>query len=86
MYFIIIFRLFHLYILMDKTRTVRQKCLFNELVLSFWALKKSAEAQSNLMILSKVIAVTDDDNDDNDNRQTADRHRRKHRFFSVRGP
>ena len=56
---------------MDKTITVGQKCLVNELVLSFWALKKSAKAQSNLMILSKVIAVTDDDNDnDNDNRQT----------------
>ena len=52
---------------MDKTITVGQKLLFNELVLSFWALKKCAKAQSNLMILSKVIAVTDKDND---NRQT----------------
>ena len=54
---------------MDKTITVGQKWLVNELVLSFSTLKKSAKAQSNLMILSKVIAVTDDDND-NDNRQT----------------
>ena len=53
---------------MNKTITVDQKWLINELVLSFWALKKSAKAQSNLMILSKVIAVTDDN--DNDNRQT----------------
>ena len=52
---------------MDKTITVGQKWLVNELVLSFWALKKSAKAQFNLMILSKVIAVTND----NDNRQTA---------------
>ena len=56
---------------MDKTITVGQKGLVNELVLCLWALKKSAKAQSNLMILSKVIAVTDDDNDnENDNRQT----------------
>ena len=45
---------------MDKTITVGQKWLVNELVLSFWALKKSAQAQSALMILSKVIAVRDD--------------------------
>ena len=51
----------------DKIITVGQKWLVNELVLSFWALKKSATAQSNLMILSKVIAVTDDDNDNNNN-------------------
>ena len=50
---------------MDKTITVGQKWLVDELCLSFWALKKSAKAQSNLAILSKVIAVTD-----NDNRQT----------------
>ena len=53
---------------MDKTITVGQKCLVNQLVLSFWALKKCAKAQSNLMILAKIIAVTDNDNDDN--RQT----------------
>ena len=41
---------------MDKTIIVGQKWLINELVLSFSALKKSAKAQSNLMILSKVIA------------------------------
>ena len=60
---------------MDKTIIVCQKWLVNELVLSFSALKKCAKAQSNLMILSKVIALTDDDNDNdnddnNDNRQT----------------
>ena len=32
-------------------------------------MKNSAKSQSNLMIISKVIAVTDDDNN-NDNRQT----------------
>ena len=53
---------------MDKTITVGQKYLVNELVLCFWILKKSAKAQSKLMILSKVIAVTEDN--DNDNRQT----------------
>ena len=45
---------------MDKTITVGQKWLVNELVLYFCVLKKFAKAQSNLMILSKVIAVTDD--------------------------
>ena len=55
---------------MDKTITVGQKWLVNELVLSFWALKKSAKSQSNLMILSKVIAVTDDNDNDNDNTRT----------------
>ena len=56
---------------MDKTITVGQKWLVNELVLSFWALKKSAKAQSNLsnlMILSNVIAVTDNDNDNDSKR------------------
>ena len=61
---------------MDKTITVGQKWLVNELVLPFWALRKSAKAQSNLMILSTVIVVIDDDNDDdndndNYNRQTS---------------
>ena len=67
---------------MDKTLTVGQKWLVNELVLSFSALKKSAKAQSNLVILSKVIAVTDDDND-NDNRQTGTVVQTV--FFSTRG-
>ena len=53
---------------MDKTITVGQKWLVNEFVVSFWVLKKCAKAQSNLMIISKVIAVTDD-NDNDDNRQ-----------------
>ena len=60
---------------MDKTITVCQKWLVNELVLSFWTLKKCAKVQLNLMILSKVIAVTDNDsdsdNDNDDNRQTS---------------
>ena len=55
---------------MDKTITVGQKWLVNELVLSFWALKKCAKAQFNLMILSKVITLTDNDNNDNRQRDT----------------
>ena len=53
--------------LMDKTITVCQKCLVDELVLSFWTPMKCAEAQSNLMSLSKVIALT---YNNDDNRQT----------------
>ena len=48
---------------MDKIRTVGQKWLVNERVLFLWTLKKWTKAQSNLMILSKVIAVTDDVNE-----------------------
>ena len=45
-------------VLMNKTRNVGQKCLVNELVL-FYAIKKCAKAQSNLIIFSKVIVFTD---------------------------
>ena len=51
---------------MDKTRTIGQKWLANELIHSFLALKKCAKAQSNPVILSKVIVFT------NDRRQTTD--------------
>ena len=45
--------------LMDKTRTVGQKWLANELDLQFLTLKKCTKGQSNLSILSKVIVYTD---------------------------
>ena len=65
-------------IFLDKTRTVCQKSLFNKLVLSFWSLKRYAKAQSNLVILSKVIVLIDKNNDVN-------RHRRNNNSFSLRG-
>ena len=43
---------------MDKTRTVRQKWLANELDLQFLTLKKCTKGQSNRLILSKVIVLT----------------------------
>ena len=45
---------------MDKTRTVGQKWLANELDLHFWTLKKCTKFQSNRSILSKVIVYTTD--------------------------
>ena len=56
------------YTIMDKTKTVVQRWLFKKCILSFWALKKCPKAQSNPIIPSKVIVLTDDD--DNDDRQT----------------
>ena len=44
---------------MDKTRTIKQKWLVNELVLSFWAFKRCAEFQSNLITLLRVIVSTE---------------------------
>ena len=52
---------------MDKTRTVGQKCLANELDLHFLTLKKCTKGQSNRSILSKVIVLT---NYKSTNRQT----------------
>ena len=43
---------------MDKTRTVSQKWLANELDLHFLALTKCTKGQSNRSILSKVIVLT----------------------------
>ena len=43
---------------MDKTRTVGQKWLANELDLHFLTLKKCTKGQSNRSILSKVIVLT----------------------------
>ena len=44
--------------LMDKTRTIGQKWLANELDLHFLTLKKFTKGQSNQSILSKVIVLT----------------------------
>ena len=44
---------------MDKTRTIGQKWLANELDLQFLTLKKCTKGQSNRSILSKVIMYTD---------------------------
>ena len=44
---------------MDKTRTVGQKWLANELDLQFLTLNKSTKFQSNRSILLKVIVYTD---------------------------
>ena len=43
---------------MDKTKTIGQKWLANELDLHFLALKKCTKFQSNRLILSKVIVLT----------------------------
>ena len=43
---------------MDKTRTVGQKWLANELDLHFLTLKKCTTGQSNRSIFSKVIVLT----------------------------
>ena len=43
---------------MDKTRTVGQKWLANELDLHFLTLQKCIKGQSNRSILSKVIGLT----------------------------
>ena len=48
---------------MDKTRTVRQKWLANQLDLHFLTLKKFTKGQSNRSILSKVIVCTDTQTD-----------------------
>ena len=61
---------------MDKTRTVGQKWLANELDLHFLTLNKCTKFQSNRSILSKVIVYTD--------RQTG-RHLRENHFFGFRG-
>ena len=43
---------------MDKTRTISQKWLANELDLHFLALKKRTKFQYNRSFLSKVIVLT----------------------------
>ena len=43
---------------MDKTRTVGQKWLANDLDLHFLTLSKYTKGQSNRSILSKVIVIT----------------------------
>ena len=43
----------------NKTRTIGQKWLANELDLHFSILKEYTKGQSNLLIFSKVIVLTD---------------------------
>ena len=42
---------------MDKTKTIGQKWLVNDLNFSFWALKRCTKFQSNPKILSRIIRV-----------------------------
>ena len=59
---------------MDKTRTIGQKWLANELDLHFLSLKKCTKCQSNRSILSKVIVLT--------NYKSTDRYIRENYIFS----
>ena len=66
--------------LMNKTRTIGQKWLVNELVFYFWAFKRCAKFQFNPTILSSNCVHrhrTDD--------WHTDRHFRKNRFLWLRG-
>ena len=58
---------------MDKTRTIGQKWLANELDLHFLTLNKSTKFQSNRSILSKVIGYTDRQTARQTDRQTPSR-------------
>ena len=57
---------------MDKTRTVGQKWLAQELDLQFLMIRECTKFQSSRLILSKVIEYTD-------------RHHPKNHFFSLWG-
>ena len=74
---------------MDKTRTLGQKWLANELDLHFLTLKKCTKGQSNRSILSKVIVLTNyKSTDRHTDRQIdiqTDRHIRENHFFGFRG-
>ena len=59
---------------MDKTRTIGQKWLVNEHVLSFRALKRCTKCQLNPIILSGAIVSTD-----------AGQRTQTNRFFLLRG-
>ena len=61
---------------MEKTRTVGQKWLANELDFQFLIIREFTKFQSNRLILSKVIEYTD---------RQADRLHPKNHFFSLRG-
>ena len=66
---------------MDKTRTIGQKWLANELDLHFLTLKKCTKGQSNRSILSKVIVLTNYKSTD----RHTDRYIREHHFFGLEG-
>ena len=70
---------------MDKTRTVGQKWLANDLDLNLLTLKKCTKGQSNRSILSKVIVLTNyKSTDTQTNSHTADSHIRVNHFFGFR--
>ena len=66
---------------MDKTRTIGQKWLANELGLHFLTLKKWTKGQFNRSIFSKVIVLTKYKSTDT----KTDRHIRENHFFGFRG-
>ena len=65
---------------MDETRTVGQKWLANEVDLHFLELKKCTKFQSNRLILSKVIVLTNYKSTD---RQTDRQIHSRKPFFRV---
>ena len=72
---------------MDKTRTIGQKYLANELILSFLALKKCAKAQCNPIILSKLSCLQTTTTTKTQPTTKTDRNQRKNCFFFIlRGP
>ena len=68
---------------MDKTRTVSQKWLANELDFHFLTLKKCTTGQSNRSILSKVIVLTNYKSTDTQTHRPTERHIRENHFFRV---
>ena len=71
--------------LINKTRTVGQKWLANELDLHFLTLKKFTKGQSNRSILSKVIVLRNYKSIDRHTETQTDRHIRENHFFGFRG-
>ena len=73
---------------MDKTRTIGQKWLANELDLHFLTLKKCTKGQPNRSFLSKVIVLKNYKSTQIHSRHTGgrtDRLIRENHFFGFRG-
>ena len=68
---------------MDKTISVGQKCLVNELYLHFLTLKKCTKGQSNRSILSKVIVLTNYKSTGRHTARNTVKHIRENHFFRV---
>ena len=68
---------------MDKTRTVGQKWLANEVDLHFLTLKKCTKGQSNRSILSKVIVLTNYKSTDRHTHTHTHTHRERERFAKT---